>query len=511
MSLRTLGALFAGEVLVTSSTSTSQRGALYVLDPSAPTHAPLLHWKGTTHAAPHGLTCVPSATGAAHDAGTSGLVAVIESDKAVLSLYSWQRDQPVARIVLPQKMACMELSPDGHFLAAGSADGRLYVWEVATGALLSSFEAHYRALSVIRWTADAAALVTASVDARICVWSVPDILLRTDLSGPMHPHNAAPSPYATFSDHTLAVTDLHVSSGPFPSSARLWSASRDASVKLWDLRTRRLLSTFVFNEPIKQLAVDPLEHFFFANTEPKEGARTLRVDLYVEDDGAWRVRGGRGAEGASERIEDAPAVVLSEPVTAMALSHASSHVALGTLAGHVHLVDVTTLQTARTLHAGGTLAAGTAAAPTPVTNIRSLLRPVDLMGALQLRGSGGKRSAALRDADAASSAFVTPLPMRPVASQFARTLVPPQDVPIVPLRVSAGAAHAAREVQAYLAGSHAPTASAPGAPTRGSAPVVDASALEAQVHTLQAQLERAKALNDDMWQHLVQSRAGATT
>ena len=56
MSLRTLGALFAGEVLVTSSTSTSQRGALYVLDPSAPTHAPLLHWKGTTHATPHGLT-----------------------------------------------------------------------------------------------------------------------------------------------------------------------------------------------------------------------------------------------------------------------------------------------------------------------------------------------------------------------------------------------------------------------------------------------------------------------
>ena len=148
--MRRVAALYPQEVLLTASSSSSQRGALYVLDPASSSQTPLLHLKGTTHAAPHGVSFVPSATHAAHDAGTSGLVAAMESDKAVVSVYSWQRDQPVARLVLPQKMRCLALSPCGTYLAAGGPDGRLCVWDVGTGALLSSLEVHYRAVTVLR-------------------------------------------------------------------------------------------------------------------------------------------------------------------------------------------------------------------------------------------------------------------------------------------------------------------------------------------------------------------------
>ena len=144
-----------------SAASAAQRGGVFAIDPSSATaaHAPLLHWKGVAQPARHGVSCTASSTHAAHDGGTGGTLCAIEADKAVLVLYSWQRDQPIARIVLPQKMTCASLSPQGTWVATGTADGRLFVWDVASGALLTSFEAHYRAMTTIAWTSDSAAIV----------------------------------------------------------------------------------------------------------------------------------------------------------------------------------------------------------------------------------------------------------------------------------------------------------------------------------------------------------------
>lgn len=496
---RTLKALYAPEVLVTASASSVQRGALYVLDAASPTQTPLVHWKGAAHVAPHGLACVASSTHADGDGGMSGLAAAIEAEKAVLTVYSWQRDQPVARIVLPQKMLCVALAPRGEFVATGTDDGRLYVWDVASGALLASFEAHYRAIRVLRFAPDGAALASGADDGRVCVWSVPSLLRRTDLAG-----GQAPTAYATLADHTLPIADLHWGHGPFPHAAALWTASHDASVKLWDVATRRLLSTFALPAGVSRIAVDPLERFFFASLD---GARdAYRVELYAQDAGAWHARGGRGAEGAVENVSPMHTrVTLAEPITALALTHAASHLAVGTSTGQVHLVDVVTLQVVRVLPATASL---TAAPSTPVTNLLALPRPPDLLTAAQL----GKRSAS-RDTDAASSTYVAPLPMRPVAAQFARTIAPPDATPTVALRIGAGAGLAADEVLTYLGATparHAPEArTAP----ESAAPPTSATAPDAGAHARIAQLEdelrRAQALNDEMWQHLVHTQVGA--
>lgn len=504
-SVRRVAALYPQEVLLTASSSSSQRGALYVLDPASSSQTPLLHLKGATHAAPQGVSFVPSATHAAHDAGTSGLVAAMESDKAIVSVYSWQRDQPIARLVLPQKMQCLALSPCGTFLAAGSPEGRLCAWDVGTGALLTSLEVHYRAVTVLRWTPDSAALITASEDARVCVWSVPALFHVTDLAGTGT--GTLPTPYATFSDHTLPVTDLAVAPGAFPAASRVWSASLDGTVKLWDVSARRLVSTLVVDEPVHHLALDPLERFLFVNAA--QGVR--RVDLYEPQGGP--ARGGGGAAGQSVPVSEAPRVSVPDTVTALALSHSSSHAALGTRSGAIYLVDVLTLQTVRVLQAGGSLAK--TAAPTPVTFIGALLRPVDLMSHLPMHSA--KRSGARHEADACGSAYVQSLPLRAVATQLARTIQPPLHAPHTLLRVGAAPASSAARVQRWLSLGHGhdTVASLPGVPSKLEEQTMttspgDVAALRADVSALQAQVQRAKALNDDMWQRLVQLRAGAT-
>lgn len=501
MSLRTLASLYANEVLLTALSSTTQRGAVYVLDPAASSQTPLLHLKGPAQAAPRCVSCVASATHARHASGTSGLVAVMEADKAVLHLYAWQRDQPLVRIILPQKMSAVALSPRGTWIATGAPDGRLYVWEIATGALLCSMEAHYRAITALHWTSDSAALVTASDDARVCVWSLMSLLHYTDLTGAAA-SGAAPAPYATFTDHMLTVTDLYVPLGAFPHAAHVWSASQDGTVKLWNLANRTLQSTFALEAPVLHLAVDPLERFFVAGT----ATSTVRIDLLdLEHD---RARGGRGAAGVTERVPDAPQRTWNEGVTALALSATASHIAVGTTRGVVHLLDVTTLQTMRTLAAQGTTASSTAT--TPVTSITSMLRPPDLATALTMRG-GAKRSAA-RDADASASTYVEPLPLPVVAPQFSRTVAGLDDVPHVMHRMGGAPPRERDALMALLAPPRARAAPS-AAPSAPSAPATsaDTAALQAEIQALQADVQRAKALNDQLWQHLVATQVGATS
>lgn len=47
-------------------------------------------------------------------------------------------------------------------------------WQkMSTGALLTSYDAHYRAITCLAWTNDDAALVSGSEDALLHVWSLP--------------------------------------------------------------------------------------------------------------------------------------------------------------------------------------------------------------------------------------------------------------------------------------------------------------------------------------------------
>lgn len=495
-----LGALFPPQVILAASASTAQRGALVVVDPAS---GPLVHLKGVAHALRNGVSFAPSATHAAGDSGTGGLVATIEHERAVLVVHSFQRDQPLCRIVLPGRMRAASLAPSGTYIATGAPDGRLFVWEVASGALLCSFEAHYRAITALRWTSDSAALISASADSRICVWSLPSLLGASDL-GAAH----VPSPYAALADHTLEVTDLVVPAGAFPTT-KLWSASADLSIKVWDLATRRLVSTFALPSAPTCLAVDPLERFVVAGAD----TRLFRVDLYDPD--AVRARGGRGAEGEVVRTDGLATLVLADAVTAVGIDAGGSHIAAGTSGGQLHIADAASLQVHR-VHSANT--APTHSPHTPVTNVHFLARPADLLGGMHLWAAAGtKRSAAMRDALAAQSTHVVPLPPPHVATQFQRTVVRGGELPRVMLRIGdgrGGSAAAGRYVcggraadagaaDAGALAATAPAATAPAA-AAGAAPTpLDAAPQSTSTSTLSAELARARALNDDMWRHVV--------
>jgi pre-rRNA-processing protein IPI3 len=51
-------------------------------------------------------------------------------DKGIVHVYSWAKDAINMKMILPEKIRSLRLSPSGAWCAGGSESGRLFFWEV---------------------------------------------------------------------------------------------------------------------------------------------------------------------------------------------------------------------------------------------------------------------------------------------------------------------------------------------------------------------------------------------
>jgi WD40 repeat protein len=95
-------------------------------------------------------------------------------------------------------------SADEVFCVTGTATGKLYVWEICTGRMVGAVEtAHYREISVLRFSNDGAYVLSGSEDATVRVWRLSRLLERHQAGAP-----ETSTPFHTWADHTLPVTDI---------------------------------------------------------------------------------------------------------------------------------------------------------------------------------------------------------------------------------------------------------------------------------------------------------------
>jgi WD40 repeat protein len=69
-------------------------------------------------------------------------------------------------------LRCVGFSPDGKAVAAGSVDGVVRLWDVATGRNLLQLTGHRGAVFALAFSADGRRLASASWDGTVLVWDL---------------------------------------------------------------------------------------------------------------------------------------------------------------------------------------------------------------------------------------------------------------------------------------------------------------------------------------------------
>jgi WD40 repeat protein len=113
-------------------------------------------------------------------------------------------------------------SPDGRWIASGSEDNTIDIWEVSTGQQLRTLTAHKRFVNTLAFSRDGHLLASGSMDGTIKLWDV-----------------ATWSEMRTLSGHVSGVNSVAFSGD----GALLASGSWDNTVKLWEVRTGRVVRT----------------------------------------------------------------------------------------------------------------------------------------------------------------------------------------------------------------------------------------------------------------------------
>ena len=178
--------------------------------------------------------------------------------KNALDVWGLDKESALHKFFVGEPMGVVASSPDGAFFAGGSLTGAAYVWECATGKLLRTWPAHFKAVSAMAFTPDGSVLVTGGDDTVVSAWTLATLL---DPAQNSHP---SPTPAHSWAEHSLPVTAIAVGQCDGGGAGLVVSGSADRTCKIWTLGGGHLLRTISLPAAIGAVAIDACEATLYA-------------------------------------------------------------------------------------------------------------------------------------------------------------------------------------------------------------------------------------------------------
>lgn len=242
-------------------------------------------------------------------------------DKAVVQVYSRGKGNQEATVPFPERITCLALACDDAVLVLGTAEGRILLWELATGRQITTSQAHLQTVTVLAVDPTGNFLLSASADSTVHVWSLPALLSfgTVDVQ--------ALSPLSTFTSHRAEIVSLVLGhSSSFCNIA--FSASKDRTCLVWDYHAGTLLRTYLLPGVPTCLATDAADRYTYVGYEDGTVQQLDQLNVRNQADSAAPVQPSSNSrwEAGDESIGPALSIGISFDGCSILTGHQSGNV-----------------------------------------------------------------------------------------------------------------------------------------------------------------------------------------
>jgi pre-rRNA-processing protein IPI3 len=177
--------------------------------------------------------------------GSSGdYVAVAQSQKPAIHIYQWGKPQPLYQCHIQEITTALASDHSGRYIVGGSKKGWIYLWELSSGALIRSWQAHFKAVTCLQFTRCGTFLVSASDDGMARAWDLTELVdtySSSALTGALGDRKAkSVTPFRSWSPHTLAVKGVCIMGGASPAqNIRAMTCSTDRTIVMYDIHAAK--------------------------------------------------------------------------------------------------------------------------------------------------------------------------------------------------------------------------------------------------------------------------------
>ena len=273
---------------------------------------------------------------------------------SAIYVWEWGREQPLLRNYAPARVSALLQPARAHcdracsssfpLLVAGCHSGSVIAWEVSSGRLLRTWQAHYRGVSALCLSPDGSLLLSGGEDGVVHVW--PLIAALAPAAG-----GGAARALHSWSHHTMPVTCIATGARGSGGGGLAVTASMDGTLKLYSIAQGSLLRTCAVGPAVSCIALDPTDAAVYAGCHDGSVRRvSLRPGPVGGDgaqDGPAAAAGGDGEEPAAMK-----GCTHKRFVSSLALDASGCLLASGSDDGVVHFFDTATMQSARRIAFG---------------------------------------------------------------------------------------------------------------------------------------------------------------
>jgi pre-rRNA-processing protein IPI3 len=108
--------------------------------------------------------------------GGGDYIVAAQAKKPQINVWQWGKPHALMQCHIQEITTAIATDTSGFYLCGGTKGGRLFLWELSSGALVQSWQAHFKALTTVTFAPCGNFLISTSEDGMVRVWDLVSLL-----------------------------------------------------------------------------------------------------------------------------------------------------------------------------------------------------------------------------------------------------------------------------------------------------------------------------------------------